>query len=135
MTVPMIVTFVAYIISAATLNVGARYFASFMYIGGSFSANPLLATWIATTLGRTPEKRATGIAFCNVFSFFGNLVSPYFFPQSDEPRYLMAMLIMCAFSFTTVLCILWMKWILVRENKRLKEAAERDGTAYVPFTT
>ena len=68
-------------------------------------------------------------------TFFGNLVSPYFFPQSDEPRYLMAMLIMCAFSFTTILCILWMKWILVRENKKLKEAADRDGTAYVPFTT
>lgn len=135
MTVPMCVTCVAYIISAATLNVGARYFASFMYIGGSFSANPLLATWIAITLGRTPEKRAAGIAFCNVFSFFGNLVSPFFFPQSDEPRYLMAMLIMCAFSFTTVACILWMKWTLTRENKKLRAAADRDGTAYVPFMT
>lgn len=135
MTVPMCVTVVAYIISAATLNNAARYFASFMYIGGSFSANPLLATWIATTLGRTPEKRATGIGVCNVFSFFGNLVSPYFFPISDEPRYLMAMLIMCAFSATTIACILYMKWHLIRENRKLKEAADRDGTNYVPFMT
>ncbi|KAK2017379.1 MFS general substrate transporter [Colletotrichum eremochloae] len=135
MTVPMILTLVAYIISAATVNNGARYFASFMYIGGSFSANPLLATWIATTLGRTPEKRAAGIAFCNVFSFFGNLVSPYFFPQSHGPRYLMAMLIMGAFSATTVACILFMKWYLIKENKKLKEVADRDGTIYVPFTT
>lgn len=135
MTVPMCVTLVAYIISAATLHSGVRYFASFMYIGGSFSANPLLATWIATTMGRTPEKRAAGIAFCNVFSFFGNLVSPYFFPQSDEPRYLMAMLIMGAFSALTVACILFMKWYLIRENKKLKEAADRDGTIYNPFTT
>ncbi|KAH7305220.1 major facilitator superfamily domain-containing protein [Stachybotrys elegans] len=135
MTVPMCITLAAYIISAATLSVGARYFASFMYIGGSFSANPLLATWIATTLGRTPEKRAAGIAFCNVASFFGNLVSPYFFPQSDEPRYLMAMLIMGAFSASTIGCILFMKWILVKENRKLKETADRDGTPYVPFTT
>lgn len=135
MTGPMCLTLIAYIISAATLNSGARYFASFMYIGGSFSANPLLATWIATTLGRTPEKRAAGIAFCNVFSFFGNLVSPYFFPQSDGPRYLMAMLIMGAFSALTVACILLMKWILVRENRKLKEMADRDGTPYVPFMT
>lgn len=135
MTVPMVVTLVAYIISAATLNNVARYVASFMYIGGSFSANPLLATWIATTLGRTPEKRAAGIAFCNVFSFFGNLVSPYFFPQSDGPRYLMAMIIMGAFSALTVACILFMKWWLIRENRKLKETADRDGTVYVPFTT
>ncbi|KAL2207955.1 MFS general substrate transporter [Sarocladium strictum] len=135
MTVPMCITVIGYIISSTTLNNAARYFASFMYIGGSFSANPLLATWIAITLGRTPEKRAAGIAFCNVFSFFGNLVSPYFFPQSDEPRYLMAMLLMCGFAFVTVGCILWMKWTLVRENKKLKEAADRDGTAYVPFMT
>ena len=86
MTLPMVVTLIAYIISAATVHNGARYFASFMYIGGSFSANPLLATWIATTLGRRPEKRAAGIAFCNVFSFFGDLSSPYFFPQSEGPH-------------------------------------------------
>lgn len=135
MTIPMIVTLVAYIISAATVHNGARYFASFLYIGGSFSANPLLATWIATTLGRTPEKRAAGIAFCNVFSFFGNLVSPYFFPQSDGPRYLMAMLIMGAFSASTIACILFMKWLLVRENRKLKETSEREGTIYVPFMT
>ena len=135
MTGPMLITVAAYIISACTLHGGARYFASFLYIGGSFSANPLLATWIATTLGRTPEKRATGIAFCNVFSFFGNLVSPFFFPPSDAPRYLMAMLIMLAFSVLTVVCVLTMKWILIKENRKLKEISDRDGTPYVPFMT
>lgn len=135
MSIPLSVTLVGYIISAATLHKGARYFASFLYIGGSFSANPLLTTWIATTLSRTPEKRATAIAFCNVFGFFGSLVTPYFFPSTHGPRYLMAMLLMGAFTATTASGILFMKWWLTRENRKLKETADRDGTIYVPFTT
>ena len=36
----------------------------------------------------------------------------------------MAMLIMAAFSASTIACILFIKWLLVRENHKLKEAAE-----------
>lgn len=79
--------------------------------------------------------RAAGFAFCSVFSFFANLVSIYFFPQSDGPPYLTAMLIHGAFSASTIACVLFGKWLLVRENRNLKETAEREGTIYVPFTT
>lgn len=129
------VSLTGYIISAATLNNPARYFASFLYIGGTYAANPLLMTWIATTLGQTPEKRAAGIAFCNLFGFIGNLSSPFFFPDKDAPRYLPAMLIMGSFAAVTVGCILFMKFHLTRQNRKLKEVADRDGTLYVPFTT
>lgn len=135
LTAPMIVTVVGYIISVATLNNAARYFASFLYIGGSFSANPLVISWAVSTLGRTPEKRAAGTAVVNVMGFIGNLVTPFFFPQSHEPRYLMAMLLMMAWSVVTVSCALFLKWLLKRGNKQLKAKSDEDGTPYVPYTT
>jgi hypothetical protein len=101
-TGPMIVTVVGYIISVASLSPAARYTASFLYIGGSSSANPLVITWAVSTLGRTPEKRAAGTTVVNVMGFIGNLVRPFSFPQSHEPRYLMAMLLMMAWSCVTV---------------------------------
>ena len=134
-TGPMIVTVVGYIISVASLSPAARYTASFLYIGGSFSANPLVITWAVSTLGRTPEKRAAGTAVVNVMGFIGNLVTPFFFPQSHEPRYLMAMLLMMAWSCVTVGCALFLKWLLRRGNRELKELAEREGKVFVPYTT
>jgi len=134
-TGPMIVTVVGYIMSVASLSPTMRYTASFLYIGGSFSANPLVITWAVSTLGRTPEKRAAGTAVVNGVSFVGNLVTPFFFPQSHEPRYLMAILLVMAWSCETVGCALFLKWLLRRGNWQLKEAADRDGTVYVPYTT
>ena len=134
-TGPMIVTVVGYIISVASLSPAARYTASFLYIGGSFSANPLVITWAVSTLVRTPEKRAAGTAVVNVMGFIGNLVTPFFFPQSHEPRYLMAMLLMMAWSCVTGGCALFLKYLLRRGNRELKELAEREGKVFVPYTT
>jgi hypothetical protein len=81
-TGPMIVTVVGYIISVASLSPAARYTASFLYIGGSSSANPLVITWAVSTLGRTPENRAAGTAVVNVMGFIGNLVTPFSFRRA-----------------------------------------------------
>lgn len=47
----------------------------------------------------------------------------------------MAMLLMMAWSCVTVGCALFLKWLLRRGNRRLKEEAELQGTPYVPYTT
>ena len=71
----------------------------------------------------------------NVMGFIGNLVTPFFFPSSHEPRCLMAMLLMMAWSCVTVGCALFLKGLLRRGNRKLKEEAELQGTPYVPYTT
>lgn len=38
-------------------------------------------------MGRTPEKRAVSVAMVNVLGRVGNIIAPYFFVGSDEPRY------------------------------------------------
>ena len=121
-SIPMAVACVGFIISVSTLNKPARYAAAFLYIAGCFSSNAGVFSWASTTLNQTPEKRACATAIINLLSQLGNIWSPYFFPTSDGPRYVMAMLLMMSFSVLSIACCLVMKWILKRENKELKES-------------
>ncbi|EFQ35954.1 major facilitator superfamily transporter [Colletotrichum graminicola M1.001] len=118
---PVIAAILGYIVCTATGNVPARYAASFLYIG-------------VGTLGRTPEKRATAIPVINVLGQIGNVIAPYFFPDRDEPRYLMAFLLMMGFAAIGVAFCLLLKFCLIRSNKKLWAKAQEDGTAYNPYT-
>lgn len=130
---PIAVAVCGYVICCATENVPARYTASFLYIGGMFCANPMIYTWLVTTLGRTPEKRATAIPVVNVLGQIGNLIAPYFFPDRDEPRYLMAFLLMMGFGVVCIFFLMLLKWCLWRSNKKLLARAEEEGTIYTPY--
>ncbi|KAL0929911.1 major facilitator superfamily transporter [Colletotrichum truncatum] len=131
---PVFVAILGYVVCTATGNVPARYAASFMYIGGMFAANPLINTWLVGTLGRTPEKRATAIPVINVLGQIGNLIAPYFFPDRDEPRYMMAFLLMMGFAAIGIACCLLLKFLLHRSNKKLLRRAQQNGTVYNPYT-
>jgi membrane protein insertase Oxa1/YidC/SpoIIIJ len=87
-----------------------------------------------TTLSRTPENRATSATIVNVFGHFGNIMSPYFFPTTDAPRYLIAMLCMASMAVLTVVRALSTKFVVKRESKKLKVAAEETGMMYNPYT-
>ncbi|KAK2774490.1 major facilitator superfamily transporter [Colletotrichum kahawae] len=126
-SVPMVVAIVGFIISTATLNVPARYFASFLYCSGAFAANAAVYSWAASSLNQTPEKRACATAIINLLSQLGNIWSPYFFPSSDGPRYIMAMLLMMAFSALSVASSLLMKYLLKKANRKILAEAERTG--------
>ncbi|KAH6686644.1 major facilitator superfamily domain-containing protein [Plectosphaerella plurivora] len=124
---PMVVAIAGFIISAATLNKSARYFASFLYCSGAFAANAAVYSWAASSLNQTPEKRACATAIVNLLSQLGNIWSPYFFPSSDGPRYVMAMLLMMGFSVLSIVAALLMKYLLKKANKELLEAARHTG--------
>lgn len=68
---------IGFIISVATLNVGARYFASFIFICGCYSSNAGVFSWASSTLNQTPEKKAAAVALINLMSQLGNIWSPY----------------------------------------------------------
>ncbi|KAK2014194.1 MFS general substrate transporter [Colletotrichum eremochloae] len=126
---------IGFIISVATLNTAARYTAAFLYTSGSFSANALVYTWAVSSLGQTPEKRAAGGAIVNIMGHLGNVMSPYFFPDSDAPRYTMAMILQIAFAGLTFCTAFTSKTYLRRQNKKLRATADESGAVYNPFTT
>lgn len=129
------ISIVGFIISVATLNTAARYTAAFLYISGSFSANALVYTWAVSSLGQTPEKRAAGGAIVNICGHLGNVMSPYFFPGSDSPRYTMAMILQIVFAGLTFCMAFGSKTYLTRQNRKLKSFADEIGGWYNPFTT
>ncbi|KAF6802278.1 major facilitator superfamily transporter [Colletotrichum sojae] len=97
---PMAVAIVGFVVSASTLNVPAR------------------------SLNQMPKKRACGTAIVNLLSRLRNIWSPYFFPSSDGPRYVMAMLLMMALSALSIVASMFMKYLLKKENKKLIEERE-----------
>ncbi|KAH6708926.1 major facilitator superfamily domain-containing protein [Leptodontidium sp. MPI-SDFR-AT-0119] len=133
--IPMSVAAVGFIISTATLNTAVRYFASFLYIGGCFSANAMVFSWAASTLSQTPEKRAISISIINLLSQLGNIWSPYFFRPGDASRYVLAMSLMIAFALLSVVTCLAMKVSLKRANKKILEEYQEgeDGPTLFPL--
>ncbi|KAH7075597.1 major facilitator superfamily domain-containing protein [Paraphoma chrysanthemicola] len=129
------ISIVGFIISVATLNTAARYTAAFLYTSGSFSANALVYTWAVSSLSQTPEKRAAGGAIVNICGHLGNVMSPYFFPDSDSPRYTMAMILQIVFAGLTFCMAFTSKTYLKRQNKKLKTVSDESGGVYNPFTT
>lgn len=132
-SVPIAVGIAGYIICLATNSIAARYAAAFMYVGGMFIAYPLLHTWTAITLSRTPEKKAVSIAVVNVLGQIGNFVAPYFFIEDDEPRYQLAFILMAVMGALSISMAMLLKWCLSRSNKKLLARARETNTAYSPY--
>ncbi|KAF6519839.1 hypothetical protein HZS61_016256 [Fusarium oxysporum f. sp. conglutinans] len=101
---------VGFIISAATINIPAR--------------------WAASSVGQTPTKKACATAIINVTGQLGTIWSPYFFDSNDEPRYTRAMVLLLAFAVLEICVCFLLKFILRRANKKI--IAEYEGTGRVP---
>ncbi|KAH7158984.1 major facilitator superfamily domain-containing protein [Fusarium sp. MPI-SDFR-AT-0072] len=129
-SVAILFAIVGFIISAATINIPARYAASFLYICGCFGANAALYSWAASSVGQTPTKKACATAIINVTGQLGNICSPYFFDSNDEPRYTRAMILLLAFAVLEIFVCFFLKFILRRANKKI--IAEYEGTGRVP---
>ncbi|KAF2018238.1 MFS general substrate transporter [Aaosphaeria arxii CBS 175.79] len=126
-SIPMGVAAVGFIINVSVLNNGARYFASFLYISGCFAANSIVYSWASSSVSQTPEKRAIAGAIINLMSQLGNIWSPYFFSPGDEPRYVMAMLLMIGFSVASIVGCMVMRFTLARDNRKLLASFEGTG--------
>lgn len=131
--IPVAFGCVGFIVCLATQNRDARYAASFIYVGGMYIANPLTSTWCSSTMSKTPEKRAASVALFNILGQIGNFVAPYFFQESDEPRYRLAFIMMMVMAAMTVSAAAVLKWVLKRSNKKMYEKAVREGGVYQPY--
>lgn len=67
---PLSVAIAGFVIAAATLNTGARYFAMILMVAGGHGSNAVVLAWTQKTMLRPRIKRASAVAFVNAF---GNL--------------------------------------------------------------
>ncbi|OAG11129.1 MFS general substrate transporter [Paraphaeosphaeria sporulosa] len=121
---------VGFVISAVTLNVAARYISCFLFASGVYSVNSVILGWVSGTLGQTPEKKAVSLSMVNMVSMASFIYTPYLYPKSDGPKYVIAMSANASFAFATVAAAWAMRVWLQTQNRRLKREG---GNVYYAY--
>ncbi|KAG1742533.1 major facilitator superfamily domain-containing protein [Suillus lakei] len=124
------VVILGYVISLSTMATGGRYFSLFLMTTG-YCGFALTLTWVASAIPRPPAKRSVAMGLVNGFGNLGNMMGSYVWNSSWGPEYHQSMIIaLCSLVLTTALGFL-MRWILIRENKKMdmieKELMEGPG--------
>lgn len=119
-TIPLVLSLVAFIISAASLNTGARYFSMCLMIPSLYCAFVVILTWISNCCPRPPAKRAAAIAIANCLSNSTSIWNAYLYPSSDAPRYLVAFCCNSAFIVLSILFAVGLRIRLTLLNKRIE---------------
>lgn len=125
-TVCKSITLVGFVISVATLNVGARYFAVFLFVGFSFGINNILLGWVSATVGQTDEKKAVSLAIANSLGNCASIYMPYLWPNSDQPRFVPAWTASIVFSVGVIVIAWFLKFTLKKTNTKMR--AENPNT-------
>jgi hypothetical protein len=120
-TVSKSIAIAGFIMSVATLNTTVRYIGIMLFVGATYGVNNIILGWTASVLGQTDEKKAVAIAMCNTFGNLASVYTPYLWPDSDEPRFMKAMIASSCFSVGVVICAWIMRIALKRTNKKLRE--------------
>ncbi|KAG5298005.1 MFS transporter [Histoplasma ohiense] len=115
------VAIVGFIIASSTLNTAGRYVACFIFPMGAYSVNSVIIGWVSSTLSQTREKRAVVLAMHNVAGQIGYIYGAYVWPNYDRPRFAIGFGVSAGFAFGAIVCAWWMRTLLKRENRRLKE--------------
>ncbi|KAH0032978.1 MFS general substrate transporter, partial [Aureobasidium melanogenum] len=118
---PQVFCSIGFIISAVTLNVAARYTATFMMMSvyGSFGC---ILSWVSSTLPRPSSKRAVAYAIVNAGSNLASIYASYIYPSSQGPRYWQANVVNVAFSAACIALATALRFYLGWRNKKLEQA-------------
>ncbi|KAL3477231.1 major facilitator superfamily domain-containing protein [Aspergillus californicus] len=119
-----------FVLGCATLNTGARYFAMCVFAIGTYAVNSIILGWVSSTCGQTKEKKASALAIVNTIANASFIWTPYLWPESDGPRYTIAMSSSAAFSITCATCAWIMKGLLVRANRKIRQSNDETVLYY-----
>ncbi|KAI8941638.1 hypothetical protein NX059_002851 [Plenodomus lindquistii] len=125
------VAIIGFIIGTVTVNVGARYFAMCLFVGAVYGVNNINLAWTAATVGQTNEKKTVAIAIVNTLGNLSFVYTPYLWPDSDAPNFPMAMWSSVGFCAATILIAWILKFILSRDNKKIRAANPEAVNFYV----
>ena len=121
---------VGFIISCATLNTAARYVSCFLFASGAYAVNSMILGWVSATAGSTPEKKAVSLSIVNVIANASYVYTAYLYPESDGPRYLIAMASNAAFATACIAGTWVLRFWLIYDNKKMDRAGDTSNTRY-----
>ncbi|TFL04209.1 major facilitator superfamily domain-containing protein [Pterulicium gracile] len=125
------VAVIGFIIAPAVSSVAARYVAMVIFCIGTYGVNSLILGWCSSVCGQTKEKKAVAISMVTMTMNASFIWTPYLWPKSHEPRYVVAMACSAAFSIATALLAWLAKILLLRKNKRMRETGAESNVFYV----
>ncbi|KAJ3542221.1 hypothetical protein NM208_g4216 [Fusarium decemcellulare] len=131
-TIAKAIAVFGFVLGCATLNTGARYFAMCVFSIGTYAVNSIILGWVSNTCSQTKEKKACSIAIVNCIAVASFIWTPYMWPESDEPRYVMAMSSSAALSIATAMGAWGMRYWLKQENKKIRQS-ENETTLYFAY--
>lgn len=120
---PSLVAIAGIIITMATTNIGARYFALFLMLPGTYGCFQISNAWMANIGARPQKKRAISLAMNNSIGNLALVWTPYLYPDSDGPRYTTAWSVNLALTVVTVASTVILSLFLKKDNKRLEDNA------------
>lgn len=115
------------IITVATTNVGARYFALFLMLPGTYGCFQISNAWMANVGARPQKKRAISLAMNNAIGNISLVWTPYLYPESDGPRYTMAWGVNLGLCVVTIVAAVALRFVLTKDNAKI-DSLDADET-------
>ncbi|KAK0642834.1 putative transporter [Lasiodiplodia hormozganensis] len=128
---PLAMAIVGFVVAAATLNTGARYFAMILMVVGGHGSNAVVVAWTQKTMLRPRVKRAAAVAFVNAIGNTSQVFSSYLYPDESAPRYTLAMSANSAFALVGIFMALLIRLVLQKANRDLERGTRSIGEVMV----
>ncbi|KAF2129315.1 hypothetical protein P153DRAFT_396600 [Dothidotthia symphoricarpi CBS 119687] len=113
-------------------NTMVRYMALYPAIAGFFSVITIIITWTINNQ-ESDSQKGTGMAILNIIGQMGPLVGTSIFPKEDGPWYVRGMGICAAFMLSAGVLAAVLRWVLIRENRKMREDKGGGDYASVPL--
>lgn len=115
-----IIAGVGYIMLGTAPSNSVRYAGAFLAAAGVFPTIANVLPWVLNNQG-SDERRGAGVVMLNLVGQCGPLLGTRVYPSTDKPDYVKGHSICAAFMFFVTLLALFLRFWLVRENKKLDE--------------
>ncbi|RAH68083.1 MFS general substrate transporter [Aspergillus aculeatinus CBS 121060] len=101
----------------------ARYAFTFLICCGTYGVYATTYAWLSSTIVQPPAKRAVAIGIANTCANVASLFANYFWLDQYEPTYRVSWGCILAFECLGMACILTLRFLLRRANRRFEELA------------
>ncbi|QLL31852.1 hypothetical protein HG536_0C00190 [Torulaspora globosa] len=116
---PLVLALVSFVIAASTLNTVARYIAMCLMPTALYCPFILIISCMSICVPRPPLKRAISLSIMNCLANSTSIWNAYLYPESNAPRYEIAMACNCGFIGLSALFAFLLRIHLARLNNRI----------------
>ncbi|CAI4215517.1 unnamed protein product [Parascedosporium putredinis] len=108
-----------------------RYIAMAIFTTGTYGVNSLILGWCGSVCGQTKEKKAAAIGIVTTIMNVSFVWTPYLWPKSHGPQYMLAMMVSAGVSVATAALAWVAKLVMLRRNRVMRQSSDETTVFYV----